>query len=91
MRHAVDTGVSRESRHWHLDYCAVARLAVRVSLCVRQVCSWGRAKSIGRLGPCFDFRTILGDRHSATDLRTWLQRGILVSQQAIASLDSVVS
>jgi hypothetical protein len=29
----------------------------------------------------------MGDRHSTTHLRAWLQRGILVSQQAIASLD----
>jgi len=40
--------------------------------------------SASRLGPCFAFRAILEvgrDRHSSTDLRAWLQRGILLDQQ----------
>ena len=82
MRYALDTGVPRESRHWRLDDCVVAGLAAPVALCLRQVRSWDCLKSGGRLGPCFAFRAILEvgrDRHSSTDLRAWLQRGILVS------------
>ena len=79
MRYALDTGVSRESRHWHLDDCAVDGLAARVARYIQQVCSRDCLKRGGRLGPCFDLRTILGDRRSTTDFRAWLQRGILVS------------
>jgi hypothetical protein len=86
MRYALDTGVSRESRHWRLDNCAVAGLAARVALLIRQVHSRDCLKWVGRLGPCFDLWT-MGDRHSTTHLRRWLQRRILVSRQAIASLD----
>ena len=43
-------------------------------------------KWVGRLGPYFDFWT-MGDRHSTTHLRPWLQQRFLVPQQAIASLD----
>ena len=87
MPYALGTAVFRESCHWGVDDCAVAGLTARVALYIRQVCSGNCLRRVGRLGPCFDLRTILGYRHSTTHLRPWLQRRLLVSEQAIASLD----
>src|ERR1017187_5200024 len=85
--YALGTAIFRESRRWSVGDCAVAGLTARVALYIRQVCSGNCLKRVGRLGPCFDLRTILGYRHSTTHLRPWLQRRLLVSEQAIASLD----
>jgi hypothetical protein len=75
-----------ESRRRGVGDCAVADLTARVALYLRQVCSRNYLGRVGRLGPYFDFWT-MGDRHSTTHLRAWLQQRLLVSQQTIASLD----
>ena len=76
--YALGTAIFRESRRWSVGDCAVAGLTARVALYIRQVCSGNCLKRVGRLGPCFDFWT-MGDRHSTTHLRPWLQRRLLVS------------
>ena len=78
MPYALGTAVFRESRHWSAGDRAVAGLTARVARYIRQVYSGNYLKRVGRLGPCFDFRT-MGGRHSTTHLRPWLQRWLLVS------------
>jgi len=78
MPYALGTAVFRESRHWSVGDCAVAGLTARVARYIQQVYSGNYLKRGGRLGPCFDFRT-MGDRHSTPHLRPWLQRWLLVS------------
>src|SRR5260370_6656790 len=79
MPYALGAAVFWESCHWGVDDCSLAGLTARVALYIRQSCSRNCLKRVGRLGPCFDLRTILGDRHSTTHLRPWLQRRLLVS------------
>lgn len=86
MPYALGAAVFRESRRWSVGDCAVADLTARVALHLRQVCSRVYLERVGRLGPYFDFRT-MGDWHSITNLRPWLQQRLLVSQQTNASLD----
>jgi len=67
MLYALGTAVFREFRRWSVGDCAVADLTARVALYPRQVYSGNYLKRLGRLGPCFDLRT-LDDRHSTTHL-----------------------
>jgi len=44
MRYALDIRVPWESRHWGVNDCRIPGLTARVTVHIREVCSWNGLK-----------------------------------------------